>query len=178
MWILFFILVGVWLIYTKINEKTEQTSKVNSDDEELEEEIDDETVFKVQKAFEEKILETYLPDRISGKEIYIYRNLMAGWYKNNSALYRYEDEKVKKIRKDWIDYLEAVKNQNTYSFLSVEIENEADKKLNSENCLIASQKTVMIEDSFAALIGKEAVDQLTKVRALSFSKFDEHGNLL
>lgn len=41
-----------------------------------------------------------------------------------------------------------------------------------------AEKISVIEDSFAALIGKEAVEELIKVRALNFSKFDEYGNLL
>jgi peptidoglycan hydrolase-like protein with peptidoglycan-binding domain len=42
----------------------------------------EESVLKIQTEFENKLFYNYAPDAISGKEIYIYKNLMVPWFNN------------------------------------------------------------------------------------------------
>ncbi|MCX6789994.1 MAG: hypothetical protein NTV60_00520 [Candidatus Kaiserbacteria bacterium] len=139
--------------------------------------IKEDVVFKRQSRFEDFIRQTARPDALSGKEIYIYINLMRVWYQKLVSEHRYEETLTQKIRGDWLDYMQAKEDMNTYSFLAMDAEEAKVKSYNQEEEL-AARKAWAIEDAFAAAIGKEATTELTRIRAKnSMSEFDYEGNL-
>ena len=140
--------------------------------------ISEETVFKVQSKFEDKITnETYLPDAISGDEIYIYKNLMRPWFDKLTAQYRYDEKMTQKLRTDWLEYMEAVGDRSTYNYLSLESEDEKQSEKYREDHITASRKMFAIQDAFAIAIGLDAVSELKKVKEMGFMSFSRHGEL-
>ena len=180
--ILIAIAIIVYLIYKK------QKPVLNSSSASEEYKITEEDVSKRQLRFEndfEYALKCGVPDKFDGREIYIYRNLMSGWYNKLSGDNRYDDKMIQKIRKDWCDYMDSVEDRNTYSFLSLECggtgENEEQQKKDGSywnKHVIASKKVFAIEDAFASMMGKKAVNELAHIRGKNlFMEIDENGNL-
>lgn len=182
--IIIFVILGlIWLslkqkALTNIITSNQKVLKNNSDNEE---EITDEIVALNEKAFEEEIFEknySILPDSISNQEIYIYINLMSPWFKELSAKSRYKEEEIKKIRKDWIDYLDALKDKSLYAFLASEEKDEVVKKEKEEKDTITSKKVWAIEDAFASAISQKAVKELNRIREITrFDAFNNRGEL-
>jgi len=180
------IVIVLWLVWLSLKQKAltniiagnHKDLKINNSDNE---EITDEIVAQNEKAFEEEIFgDNYsiLPDSISSQEIYIYRHLMLPWFRELSAKSRYKEEEIKKIRKDWVDYLEALKDRSLYAFLASEEENEEAKKEKDSKHIIASKKVWTIEDAFASAISKEAVKELDRIREITrFGAFNNRGEL-
>lgn len=178
--ILIAIAIIVYLIYKK------QKPVLNNSSASEEYKITEEDVSKRQLRFEkdfELALECSVPDKMDGKEIYIYRNLMSGWYNKISGDNRYDDKMIQKIRKDWCDYMDSVEDRNTYNFLHLEKEVATDGKEQKkepywDKHVIASKKVFAIEDAFASMMGKKAVEELARIRGKSlFMEIDENGNL-
>src|SRR4051794_36116137 len=86
--------------------------------------ISEEVVFKIQNEFEDRLQQADLPDAIGGKEIYTYRSLIRPWYNRLAGQHRYHDVMTQKLRRDWIDYIEAVRDRVDYNYLSLESQNE------------------------------------------------------
>ncbi len=135
----------------------------------------EESVFQAENKFEKKLENYNLPDAISGKEIYIYRELMKKWYNNLSANNRYNEQVTHKLRSDWLDYMDALEERNTCNYLSLETEGKDSDKYR-ESHIVASKKVLAIEDAFAVAVGTDAVDELNRARALSFFEFNHEGN--
>ena len=91
-WVILIIIV-VWYLAKESN-KTAPSSTVH---EEKVEKVSftEEAVFAIQTKFEKHLEETYLPDAISGKEIYIYHSLVRPWYNELASKNRY-DESISK----------------------------------------------------------------------------------
>lgn len=184
---IFWIIVAVAITYLLVKQsqssKQENTHNIstNSREEEKEVEITEEMVFRAQSAFETKLREeTEFPDAISGDETYIYRNLMLGWFNKLAAKNRYDESLTKKLRGDWLDYMESVSDRSTYNYLSNEFWDEKDNSKSEayrEKHILASRKMFAIQDAFAAAIGKEAVTELAKIKAMDFMQFSRHGEL-
>lgn len=142
--------------------------------------ISEEAIFKTQNKFENKLQnETEFPDAIGGNEVYIYWKLMRVWFDKLSAANRYNDEMTQKLRNDWLDYMEAVGDRSTYNYLSLEFYDKDKEKEDSyrEQHITASQKMFAIEAAFASAIGKDAVNELAKIRALEYGDFSRSGEL-
>jgi len=183
-----FIIVAIvfWLIWLSLKQKAltniivgnHKDLKIDNNDNE---EITDEIIAQNEKAFEGDIFgDNYsiFPDSISGKEIYVYKHLMLPWFRELSAKSRYKDEEIKKIRKDWVDYLEALKDRSLYAFLASEEENEEVKKEEDSQHIVASKKVWAIEDAFASAINQEAVKELDRIRQITrFDAFNNRGEL-
>lgn len=176
MWVEFIIIVLIILWISRHNNTSEISSKSEKPIS-IKNEIKEETVFKRQTEFEKKLQETYLPDAISGIEIYIYKNLMSVWYDKLSSENRYNNEMIQKLRNDWLDYMSALEDRSTYNFLSLEAEKPEEQDSFREDHINASRKSFAIEEAFAAAVGKEAIDELARIRGLDFSSFDNNGNL-
>lgn len=183
---IFWIIVAVAITYLLVKQsqssKQKGTNEVFIDnDEEKETKITEEMIFKAQSAFETKLSdETEFPDAISGDEIYIYRNLMLGWFNKLAAKNRYDEVMTQKLRSDWLDYIESVSDRSTYNYLSNEFYDEKDNSKSEayrEKHIVASRKMFAIQDAFATAIGKEAVAELAKIKAMDFMQFSRHGEL-
>ncbi|MCX6780913.1 MAG: hypothetical protein NT003_02235 [Candidatus Magasanikbacteria bacterium] len=175
---LWIIVIGVviWFIYARNKEKAQQNISVITEEKEVV--ISEETVFKVQSKFEDKITnETEFPDAISGDEIYIYKNLMRPWFDKLIAQYRYDEKMIQKLRNDWLDYMEAVGDRSTYNYLSLESQDEKQSEKYREDHIVASRKMFAIQDAFATAIGADAVSELKKVKEMGFMSFSRNGEL-
>lgn len=172
------IVIGIiiWFIYARNKEKVQQNTIGII--EEKEAVISEETVFKAQSRFEDKITnETDFPDAISGDEIYIYKNLMRPWFDKLTAQYRYDEKMTQKLRNDWLDYMDAVGDRSTYNYLSLESEDEKQSEKYREDHIAASRKMFAIQDAFAIAIGADAVSELKKVQGMDFISFSRNGEL-
>jgi hypothetical protein len=142
-------------------------------------EITDAILFECQKIFEKKLQdEIDFPDAIRGKDIYIYRNLMNVWFEKLSAKNRYDTEMTQKLRKDWIDYMQALEDRSTHNYLSFEFYDENDNTKSDgyrERCYLDNRKICFIEDAFTSEIGKDAVKELANIRAMDDEHFSRKG---
>lgn len=165
------IIVILFLYNSNKTQKKSQHHKVNH-------KIDDDEIAKIQLAFENKLEETYLPDAINGQEIYIYKNLMYPWYNKLTAQYRYDEAKIKKIKEDWIEYMNALQRGHTQTFLALETEDEKQSQEYYNKVVIYSKKVLTIENAFSAAVGKNAEKELEKIRQLSYiSDFNRKGEM-
>ncbi len=168
--------VIVWFIYVSNKKKVQQN--IPRTREEKEAVISEETIFKAQSKFEDKITtETGFPDAISGDEIYIYKNLMHPWFDKLTAQYRYDEKMTQKLRNDWLDYMDAVADRSTYNYLSLESEDEKQSEKYREDHITASRKMFAIQDAFATAIGPDAVSELKNVKEMGFMSFSRNGEL-
>lgn len=136
--------------------------------------IGEEMIFKAQDKFEEKIQENYRPDSISHGELYIYGKLMRIWYSELAGKNRYDDPMIQKLRRDWLAYMEALQDRATSAYLCMENEENDDFR---ENQITASRKAAAIEDAFSAAIGKDAINELARIREKDFFSFSANGEL-
>lgn len=175
---LWIIVIGaiIWFIYARNKEKAQQNIPATTKEKEVV--ISEETVFKAQSKFEDKITnETGFPDAISGDEIYIYKNLMRPWFDKLTAQYRYDEKMIQKLRNDWLDYMDAVGDRSTYNYLSLESEDEKQSEKYREDHIAASRKMFAIQDALATAIGADAVSELKKVKEMGFMSFSRQGEL-
>ena len=140
-------------------------------------EIKEETVFEVQTKFERKLQDTFLPDAIKGKESYIYKYLMFPWCEELLGKHHYDDKMIQKIRKDWIDYMGALKEDADckclYKIAFFETDRQEEAGSYMDRGRIASKKAEEIENTFAFSIGKEAVDELFRIRNTAEEDFPQ-----
>ncbi len=177
-WIIVIIVV-VWWLASRSRGRAIETTTENMD--EVNSKITEEVVFKAQTRFEKKLEEEIdFPDAITHRDIYIYRNLMRIWYNKLVGENRYNEEMIQKLRNDWLDYMYSIEHSNTSHYLSMEMYDEKDNTKSDsygDEHIMASRKIFAIEDALAALLGKEAVEELNRVRKLDFDQFDKRGNL-
>jgi len=177
LWIIIIVIV-VWY-FIKESKKSESQSPASSSEQEenKERKFTEDAVFSIQTKFEKQLEETYLPDAISGKEIYLYQNLIRPWYNELTSKNRYDDNMTQKLRLDFIEYMDSLKDRSTYNFLSLESEGKESEKYR-EMHINASRKVFAIQDAFAAAIGTKAIDELARVRnESSFRKFSNSGQM-
>ncbi|MBI2448351.1 hypothetical protein HYV44_02205 [Candidatus Microgenomates bacterium] len=138
--------------------------------------IEEDNVIKMQTFFEKGFQNTSAPDSLGRKELYIYKNLMRTWYNDLSSKYRYDDAMTQKLRNDWLDYMEALKNRNAYNFMSLESDIKEEQDSYENDQIVASRKVFAIEDAFAKAIGDKAVVELDNARKIDYFSLDENGN--
>ena len=174
-WLIIIVILVIWWISKSYYKPKHSTNTSAFAEDEITEEVVLEGQLDFEKDFEYAV-GCGVPDSMSGRQTYIYRNLMSVWYSKLSSDNRYDDKMIQKIRKDWLDYMDSLKDENTYNFLS---ESEDKEKADSygKKGLIASNKVWAIENAFASLIGKKAVDELARIRGLSYFDFNKNGNL-
>lgn len=177
------IVIILWLVWLSLKQKVliniinNKSSEINNN-----EEITDEMIAKYEEDFEKEIFEenySILPDSISNQEKYVYVNLMSPWFKELSAKSRYSDEeKNKKIKNDWIDYMEALKDRGLYAFLAQEESDKEVEKEKYEKHIIASKKVWMIENAFASAVNEKAVIELNRIRQITrYGAFNNRGEV-
>ena len=62
----------------------------------------DKQILNAQAVLEERFREHWLPDHPGGQHAYIYKQLMRGWYEQIVAQNRYDKNRLKAIRLDWM----------------------------------------------------------------------------
>lgn len=138
--------------------------------------LSDEAITKVQTEFEKRLeANTDLPDGIRRRDAFIYWNLMSKWFGSLIAANRYNETVSDKIKSDWLEYMYLLERKNTLQFLSREAENEKEQDIYDMEAYEAAKKIDLIQNGMAAVIGKEAIDQLEYVRSRSYDAFDQSG---
>jgi len=138
------------------------------------------SVAKVQAAFEERLriaVTSSLPDAVTRRPLYIYQSLMRPWFGKLSAKYRYDDPVVRKVRQDWLSYMELLQSKETCSFLGAEADGDDVKDRYGREEREDLLRLTAIEDAFAAAAGPEAVEVLGQMRAKEYDAFSVEGEL-
>jgi hypothetical protein len=131
---------------------------------------------KSQAEFERRLNENAdLPAGIRWQKAYTYRHLMSKWFASLIAKYRYDDVMTKKIKTDWLNYLDLLESQSTTDFLSLESSNEKKREAYGAEGWQMRQQYMAIEDGFAAAMGEEAIKELAQVRTAEYDSFDRSG---
>ncbi|HVU06618.1 MAG TPA: hypothetical protein VHE10_02425 [Candidatus Paceibacterota bacterium] len=168
----------VWWIYKQRN--TPKQAQVVEDVPLLKDEgISEEAVLQAQTSFEKNLEDTFLPDAITRRDLYIYRKLMRVWFAKLAGENRFDETMTQKLRRDWLDYMYALRDAKTSHYLSMETYGEDKERSDSydQESTIAHRKAFAIEDGFAFAVGKEAVAELARIRALEFSEISRDGEL-
>jgi hypothetical protein len=157
--------------------------------------LKEEDVAKAQLEFEEGLEGDRDPADVSGREIYVYRNLMSKWFNDLNAEHRYEWSMSKKIRTDWYDYMRLLESEadasrcasvSKYSaYLAKNKEGASEDRIalearawsEDQKAQEARKRFMAIEDGFAAAIGEEAIKQLQEVRSRDDDAFDDSGTM-
>lgn len=169
-WVVIIILLVWWL--ASRNQKA--STKISAP--QGEQEVSEEALFAAQNRFEKNLEDTLRPDAITRGELYLYRKLMREWYNRLAAKNRYDGAMTQKLRGDWLDYMEALRERSTCNYLWMESEGKTADNYR-ERTFTASRKASAIEDAFAAAIGNAAVQQLAVIRNKDLFHFSESGEL-
>jgi hypothetical protein len=138
--------------------------------------LSDEAVTKAQMAFEKRLHEnTDLPDGIRWQDAFIYWNCMRKWFGILIAAYRYDEKTSDKIKSDWLEYMYLMEDKATFHSLSLETEVEKKRDAYAKEAVEARSKKELIENAFAATIGKKAIEQLEYARSRPHDAFDRSG---
>ena len=166
--ILIAVAITVWWFKTR--------SGISSDIEAKSKEISHDEVIKLQLDFEHQLESDFdLPDGIRGKDAYIYWHLMRKWFSKLTAENRYNQEILGKIQRDWCFYLDQLPKMKRARFLAMELEDrqKADKYDQRADQTVRSIEG--IQDTFASLIGPQAVEELCLIRNQDTDAFDRTG---
>jgi hypothetical protein len=138
----------------------------------------EEYVIEKQLKFEKRLREGRdLPDGIRGREAHIYLHLMREWFSKLAAQSRYDEAKVKRIRKDWLIYMEALEQRGASRFLALDGSDQATRDKYATLEEEEHRQIVGIEDAFAHAIGPVAVEKLQDIRLKRYDSFSEAGDL-
>ncbi|HBK33787.1 TPA: hypothetical protein DEP34_03210 [Candidatus Uhrbacteria bacterium] len=169
-WILLLIIFLLFLILKKREDQptlTEESSSI----------LEEEQVLEIQRKFERRRKELkYAPDTPSEKEMYIYENLMRGWFYTLSGKHRYDNEMIQKIRKDWVNYMSLLEEASTDNYLALESDDEETEMDYRDDHIKAVLQLNAIEDAFAHLMGEKEFQQLENTRKQPYSFFLKDGS--
>jgi hypothetical protein len=171
------VIVAVWWISKYHYQNQADNTPLSVEFVPIKNDITEEHAMEAQMKFENRIKDVCLPDAISGKEIYIYKNLMSVWYAKLSAENRYNPAVIQKLRGDWIEYMNALRDKSAFNYLASESTEKEKGDAYQDRHMVASKKVSTIEEAFASLVGNEATEELSRIRLLadhvSFSKEGE-----
>ena len=118
-----------------------------------------------------------VPDAIKGQDFYIYSQLAKPWFEKLTAKHRYDEDMLKRLRIDWLEYLNALERWPTDFFLSFETDDEKKgEEYRRDGDLLRSRARV-IENGFAAAIGEDAEHELARVREKDRDCFNKWGQI-
>lgn len=138
----------------------------------------EEYVIEKQMKFEKRLRDGVdLPDGIRGRAAHIYLHLMREWFNNLAAQSRYDEAKVKKLRKDWLIYMETLEDRETCRFLAAEGSDQAKRDEYDVRADEAHRQVIAIEDAFAHATGPDAVEKLRDIRSREYDSFSNAGEL-
>ncbi len=170
--------LAIWLVLSLLKRREADANKRRYAQYDAER-YTEENVRRVQIDFEDR-LDKYpdLPDAITGRDAYIYRNLMSVWFSHLIAKQRYVESMAKELRADWLGYMSLLEGSCTSSFLSAEAKSDADREKYGKQYDEERRELEAIENAFAAQIGQEAITILTEVRLRRYDAFDRAGKNL
>lgn len=174
------VLMGTFVLYAVHSDRKRKDRQAIASAEAEERQSSEEYVIQRQREFEAEIqqgLEIRLPDALNGREVYIYRTLMREWFAKFAARDRYDEPKVKRLRKDWLVYMEALRHRATSRFLRMESTNEQNQARYAHDVQDETMQITAIEDAFAEAIGPDAVTTLSQIRAKDYDSFSRSGEL-
>lgn len=174
------VLMGAFVLYAVHSDRKRKERQAVASAEAEERQSSEEYVIQQQQKFEAEIqhgLEIRLPDALNGREVYIYRTLMREWFAKLTARDRYDEPKVKRLRKDWLVYMEALRHRATNRFLSMESTSEQKQAQYARQVQEETMQIMAIEDAFAEAIGPDAVKTLSQIRAKEYDSFSSSGEL-
>ncbi|NTW14596.1 MAG: hypothetical protein HGA31_06275 [Candidatus Moranbacteria bacterium] len=117
-----------------------------------------------------------LSDSVSRKDRYIYWKLMSRWYETLRGRSRNDKDLARRLRIDWLSYMELSGNRDTYGYLSGETVGD-DSDEYRKKYVATLGKIEALEDSFAVAMGKKAVKELACVRDMDPNLFGPAGEL-
>src|SRR5689334_18784623 len=92
------ILVGIYQLWASQHEKQWEEREARARKERERERLSDPAIAKSQAEFETYLNGDFLPEGICPRDVYIYRQLMRGWYSKLAAKPRYDEPKSESIR--------------------------------------------------------------------------------
>ena len=140
----------------------------------------EEYVNQRQMEFEKRLregAEIGLPDAVRGREAHIWRYLMLEWFNKLAAQSRYDESKLRKIRKDWLVYMELLEARKTSNFLALESDDDTERQKYDRQAEEQKLQLRAIEDAFAEAVGANALDKLREMRAKEWDSFNDAGEL-
>jgi hypothetical protein len=90
---------------------------------------------------------------------------------------RYNEDVVRKLRQDWLTYMDLVQSRESTHFLASEAEGENGRDRCATDLRKEELHLTAIEDGFAEAVGPEAVDTLRLIRAKDLDAFSRSGEL-
>lgn len=118
-----------------------------------------------------------VPDAIKGQDFYIYSQLAKPWFEKLTAKHRYDEDMLKRLRIDWLEYLNALERWPTDFFLSFETDDEKKgEKYRRDGDLLRSRARAIV-NGFAAAVGEEAERELARVREKDRDCFNKWGEI-
>ena len=100
---------------------------------------------------------------------------MKKWFATLIAKHRYDDAMSLKLKTDWLNYIYLLERGNTVSYLADEATEEKKQEAYGKESWQMRLQCKTIEDAFASAIGKEATEELERVRAAETGSFDRSG---
>jgi hypothetical protein len=140
--------------------------------------LSEDGVAKTQARFEEQLQsERFLPGGVHGRDLYIYRALMSGWYTHLSAANCHDTCKLEKIRADWLTYMELVQTQVAIGLLALKASDQSQRDAYAVEFAQIRLRRLAIEDGFAHAVGPEAIEILGGIREKRGDDFSLDGRL-
>ena len=148
------IAIGLFIVFGWLSDRRSNRRQAKWSAEAEEHRTSADYVIQEQMEFEKRLNENDgLPDAVRGPELYIYRNLMCAWFNKLAAQSRYDEPKLKKIRKDWLVYMEMLESRRTSDFISLESHDEAKREKYGRIAQEERTQVKAIEDAFAEAVG-------------------------
>ena len=116
-----------------------------------------------------------LPDAVRGVDAYVFRYLMRDWFSELIARHRHNDDLARRLRQDMAEYMESLSHSRTASFLSFESRTEEARTKYEAEFGNLRKKFLIIEQSFALQIGRDAPETLKESRDAPHGRYDDDG---
>jgi len=110
-------------------------------------------VFERQREFEERMRDDVKagePYAVRGCSAHIYRYLMCKWFDRLADRSRHDELKLRRLRRDWLAYMEALEASKASSYLSVDLDDRTKRGEYDRQAEEEKKRVVAIEDAFAA----------------------------
>src|SRR5262249_1013281 len=118
------------------------------------------------------------PYAVRGCSAHIYRYLMCKWFDKLADQSRHDVLRLRKLRRAWLGYIEALEASKASSYLRVELDHWGEREKYDLQAQEEKGKAGGIEDAFAEAIGPEAVERLRGTRAMRWDSFSDEGELV
>lgn len=132
----------------------------------------DEYVIQIKEAFEKQLrTPDPTPNNVEMQSWYIYTYFMAPWYKELIAKHRYDVERSFLIKKDFLTYIDLLRNFGGLAFMVGETYGKEGNEDWHSQSLGNYEMQQLIEKSFAELMGGEYPQKIEKIQNASIVEF-------